>query len=86
MLIPHIVRKEIDFKRSQEKGASGSIVPTEKIASDFRRDNSVTLFCRNAKAKGILHIDTEVMRSVVFNSGLYAKHKLVLLDALLESF
>jgi len=33
-----------------------------------------------------LHIDTEVVKNVIFNSGLYAKHKLVLLDALLESF
>jgi len=31
MLIPHLVRKEIDFKRSQEKGSGGSIVPTERL-------------------------------------------------------
>jgi hypothetical protein len=86
MLIPNIARKEIDFKRAHELNADGEEMPTEKMANDFRRGNSITLFTRNAKAKGILHIDTEVIKSIVFNSGMYAKRKLVMLNPLLDTF
>ncbi|MEW6429302.1 MAG: PilZ domain-containing protein [Thermodesulfobacteriota bacterium] len=86
VLIPHIERKEIDYARSRENNAAEVVVPTEKNANDFKRGNSITLFCRNARAKGILQVDTEVKKSVVFNSGLYAKRKLVLLTPALESF
>jgi hypothetical protein len=86
MLIPNIARKEIDFKRGRELNIDGGEMPTEKVANDFRRGNSITLFARNAKAKGIMHLDTEVIKNIVFNSGMYAKRKLVMLNPLLETF
>lgn len=86
VLVPHIDRKEIDFRVEKGSSPSGVAVAAEKVARDFQRGNIITLFCRNVKAQGILHIDTEVRKSVVFNTGLYAKRRLVMLEPMLDSF
>ncbi|MBU0675444.1 MAG: hypothetical protein KJ950_12435 [Proteobacteria bacterium] len=86
LLIPYIARQELDLQIDRGKKEMKAEQPKEKDARDFRRGNSITLFCRNAKAQGIFNLDTEVKKNIVFNSGLYAKRKLVVLGPLLDSF
>ena len=58
----------------------------EKKDNDFLRGNSITLFYRNPTLKGMLQLDTEVAKKMVFQNGPYTKRKLVMLQPLLESF
>jgi len=86
VLIPNIDRLEIDFRASAVIKQEGEKVYREKKANDFLRGNSITLFYRNPALKGILQLDTEVAKKVIFQNGPYAKRKLVMLQPLLESF
>jgi hypothetical protein len=86
ILIPQIERKEIDFRLDVRQKKEGTLASMEKKANDFLRGNSITLFYRNPTLKGMLQLDTEVAKKVVFKTGPYAKRKLVMLRPLLESF
>lgn len=86
ILIPQIERKEIDFRVDVQQKKEGTLASMEKKANDFLRGNSITLFYRNPTLKGMLQLDTEVAKKVVFKTGPYAKRKLVMLRPLLESF
>jgi hypothetical protein len=86
ILIPQIERREIDFRVNVQQKKEGAMASMEKKANDFLRGNSITLFYRNPTLKGMLQLDTEVSKKVVFQTGPYAKRKLVMLEPLLESF
>jgi hypothetical protein len=86
ILIPQIERKEIDYRVNLQQKQEGAMASMEKKANDFLRGNSITLFYRNPTLKGMLQLDTEVSKKVVFQNGPYAKRKLVMLQPLLESF
>jgi len=86
ILIPQIERKEIDFRVNVQQKKEGTMASMEKKANDFLRGNSITLFYRNPILKGMLQLDTEVAKKIVFKTGPYAKRKLVMLQPLLESF
>ncbi len=86
ILIPQIERKEIDFRVNVRQKKEGTMDSMEKKANDFLRGNSITLFYRNPTLKGMLQLDTEVAKKVVFQTGPYAKRRLVMLQPLLDSF
>ncbi len=85
IFLPYIERKEIDYRKNVHS-SGGAVEVHERNAKDFIPGNSITLFVRDKKVKGIPHLDTTVEKRILLKDDIYAHRPLVMLTPLLDSF